>query len=384
MSSPQIPSADRQLKTRECGSDTPPEVSVITAAFNAAPFLEQTLTSALAQTFTDFELLLVDDGSTDDTPHIAEAFAQMDSRIKVIRQRNSGVAAARNLALARGRGALFAILDSDDVWLPTYLSEQVAILKHDPDISVLAGNAINLGGPLDGQPLLTCPGEPTLKHLSLKELICAEDSMSIMAVFRRVVAETLGGFDITLRRNEDYDFWLRAADAGFRVVVNTKPLGLYRRRPDSLSADELRMLQGVSGVLRNFRPHCADRPELESAIDRQLAALAERGIRANARAALLQHDRAGLALHIGDLAAATGAVRYRVAKWLSDHAPTIIWWAYRCKQTVGGFSRKRARRDHQASTSPYVAHPAADPPRMTTVLRDNSARITSSDAVNTR
>src|SRR4051812_36016886 len=111
MSSPQIPSADRQLKTRECGSDTPPEVSVITAAFNAAPFLEQTLTSALAQTFTDFELLLIDDGSTDDTADIAEAFAQMGPRIKVVRQRNSGLAAARNRALARGRGAVFAILD---------------------------------------------------------------------------------------------------------------------------------------------------------------------------------------------------------------------------------------------------------------------------------
>jgi hypothetical protein len=358
MSSPDVSSAEHQLNMKECGADNPPAVTIITAAFNSAPFLEQTLTSVLAQTFSDFELLLIDDGSTDETPAIAETFARTDRRIKVIRQKNGGTAAARNTALAGARGALFAILDSDDVWFPTYLAEQVAVLTNHPEIDVLAANALNLGGAFDGQPLLAYSGQPTLKHVSLKTLVRAEDSMSIMAMFRREVAERLAGFDANLRRSEDYDFWLRAADAGFRIVVNTKPLGLYRRRPDSLSADELRMLQGVITVLRKLQPHCATRPELASAIDQKLVALTQRAMLANARAALLQHDREGLALHIGALAVATGAVRYRVAKWLSDHAPTTIWWAYRCKRALGSFSKKRSRHDDVIWTSQHAAHRA--------------------------
>ena len=382
MPSPQTPSAKTQLKTHQCGSAAKPAVTVITAAFNSAAFLEQTLTSALAQTFRDFELIVVDDGSTDDTSGIAEAFIHIDPRIKLVHQRNSGVAAARNAAMARGHGALFAILDSDDIWLPTYLEEQLGIMERHPDISVLAANAVNLGGPLDGQPLLRCAG-PTLRQLSLRELIRAEDSMSIMAVFRRDVVDTLGGFDASLLRNEDYDFWLRAAHAGFRIAVNTRTLGLYRRRPDSLSADEVRMLHGVSAVLRKLRLDCTDRPELTSTIDRKLASLAQRAMRANARAALLQHDRDGLARHIGALASTTGAVRYRVAKWLSDYVPTSIWWAYRCKQSLAGFRRKRGRHDHMTSTSPRATH-RTDVPTMSTVARDDTTRITSSDAVKTR
>jgi hypothetical protein len=170
-------------------------------------------------------------------------------------------------------------------------------------------------------------------------------------MFRRDVADKLGGFDGTLRRNEDYDFWLRAADAGFRIVVNTKPLGLYRRRPDSLSADELRMLEGMSVVLRNLQRHCADRPDLAALIERKLEALAHRTTRAHAREALQQRDRTRLAFHIGALAATTGAVRYRVAKWLSDHAPTTLWWAYRCKQALGRVTRYRSRHDYVIGTS---------------------------------
>jgi cellulose synthase/poly-beta-1,6-N-acetylglucosamine synthase-like glycosyltransferase len=358
MPSPPIPSAEHPLKIQEFGRETPPAVTVITAAFNAAPFLEQTLASALSQTFTDFELLVVDDGSTDRTAHIAESFARTDPRIRVVRQRNAGTAAARNTAMARARADLFAILDSDDVWFPSHLAEQVRILRQHPDIGVLAANAINLGGELDGQLLLPSSRPCDLKDLSLEELIRAEDSMSIMAMFRRDVADALGGFDRNLRRSEDYDFWLRAADAGFRIAVNMRPLGLYRRRPDSLSADEPRMLEGISLVLTKLRQQCADRDEIVSTIDRQLTNIAERAMRAHAREALLHHDREQLALHIGALAGATGAMRYRVAKWLTAYAPTTIWWAYRCKQRLAGLGIRPTRRDRATWTSQQVAQRA--------------------------
>src|ERR1041384_4450574 len=95
-----------------------PSVSIITPAFNTARFVADTLESALAQTFTDFELILVDDGSTDETGSIAERFARRDPRISVFHQNNRGISVARNAALAHARGDLVALLDSDDVWLP--------------------------------------------------------------------------------------------------------------------------------------------------------------------------------------------------------------------------------------------------------------------------
>src|SRR5690242_18500501 len=108
------------------GASPAPVVSIITPAFNAARYVEHTLESAVRQTFTNFELLLVDDGSTDQTSAIAERYAGRDPRIIVSRQANRGIAAARNAAMARARGRYFALLDSDDLWFPTYLAEQIA------------------------------------------------------------------------------------------------------------------------------------------------------------------------------------------------------------------------------------------------------------------
>jgi GT2 family glycosyltransferase len=320
-----------------------PTVSIITPAFNTARYVEDMLESVLAQTFTDFELVLVDDGSTDETAAIAEAYAHRDTRIRLIRQRNRGIAAARNAAIACARGQFLALLDSDDIWFPTYLAEQMAILRKHPDISILSANAINLGGAFDGEPLLTCRGKTRVRNVPLMTLVRAEDSMSILAIFRRELVDTIGGFDVQLNRSEDYDFWLRAATAGFRIAVNARPLGFYRRRPDSVSADEVSMLHAVRAALIKLRQRCADRPEIQKAVDRQLARFTQRAMLATARTALLQGDMAEVAVHFGALADTTGAVRYRVARWLSDRAPLTIWWAYRCKRTLRHLAWARRR-----------------------------------------
>src|SRR5258706_15818506 len=103
-----------------------PAVSVITPAYNVEPYLAEAIASVLAQTFTDLELVIVDDGSTDSTFAIASACAQRDSRVRLVRQPNGGISKARNHAMRIGSGAVFAIFDSDDVWHPRYLERQLA------------------------------------------------------------------------------------------------------------------------------------------------------------------------------------------------------------------------------------------------------------------
>src|SRR5262245_60474543 len=174
--------------------------------------------SATGDTYPHFELLIADDGSTDSTPDIARAWACADSRIRVLQQNNRGCSAARNLAMAHARGRYFALLDSDDVWHPEFLASQLALFDRHPDVSIITGNGYFLGGPFDGRPLY--PLTPIHQTLSLLDIIRTEDSVCIMSVFRREVYDRIGGFDETLTHNEDYDFWIRAAHAGFGFLTN--------------------------------------------------------------------------------------------------------------------------------------------------------------------
>ena len=308
-----------------------PVVSILTPAFNVAEFIEYTIESVLRQTFRSFELLIVDDGSTDDTMAIAARYARLDPRIKPTRQANGGIATARNAAIARSRGRFFALLDSDDLWLPTYLAEQIAVMEAHPEIGVLSANAINFGGVFDGEPLLRVSGRD-IRQTSLLELIRHVDSMSVLSVFRREVTQAIGPFDGALRRSEDYDYWLRAASAGFTVAINPKPLALYRRRPNSLSATESLMLQAMRIPLEKLMQASSGRSEVTAAIEDQLARLTERTLIVSAREAIVRDDMTAAERLLGDLARSTGNPTYRVAYRAARHVPALARFAYACKR----------------------------------------------------
>jgi glycosyltransferase involved in cell wall biosynthesis len=305
-----------------------PTVSVITPAYNAGMYLAETIRSVLAQTFGDFEMIIVDDGSSDDTAEVASRFAETDPRILVIAQPNAGVSRARNTALAASRAPLMALLDSDDVWFPTYLEQQLQILREVPTAAVVSSNAINLGGPSDGTPLRPVP--PGLHRISLQTLIEVEDSVCIMSVFRREVLHGVGGFDPTVDCSEDYDFWLRTAAAGFEILFNGTPLAFYRRRPDSASADEGRMLTSIATVLRKTRDRVPDKTSPQAAaIERQLERFQWRGVASAAKLALYRGEFAAAADGFAKLADHDSSLRLRLAALAARRAPGLLLLAHR-------------------------------------------------------
>ena len=137
--------------------------------------------------------------------------------LPVLEQANAGPGPARNAGFRAATGHLFAFLDSDDEWDEAFLAEQVAILDARPDIDVVVGNARNRGGPRDGQPSRPVRGEGRV--IALAEILADETSLFIMAVFRREVVDTIGGFDPALLTNEEYEMWIRAALAGFTTLI---------------------------------------------------------------------------------------------------------------------------------------------------------------------
>jgi glycosyltransferase involved in cell wall biosynthesis len=265
-----------------------PVVTILTPAFNSAAFIAETVESVRRQTWSDFELLIVDDGSTDGTLDLVRSFALGDSRVKSLSGPHGGPAVARNVGLEQASGQFVALLDSDDVWEPQYLASQLSLLYRHPEISIVSANVVSRGGPFDGTPFW--PITSGTHELRTHEPIAHENAVSVFAVFRREVVERIGGFDAAYTGNEDYDFWLRAMNAGFRVLQNRALLGRYRRRPGSISSDEVRMLNGIIAVLESAGRMRglleADRP----LIDHRVRWFREELVKAEVRASLEKRD----------------------------------------------------------------------------------------------
>jgi len=229
----------------------PPLVSVIVPAYNVAGFIGDALNSVLAQTFTDYEIIVINDGSPD-TEALEKVLAPYMSRIVYLKQENRGVSAARNTGIKAARGSLIAFLDGDDVWLPHYLEVQVARIQADPTIDVLYPNVQMFGGSSeDGEEFMTiCPssGEVTFERLLLQEC-----NVSNCSIARKETIVRAGMFDESLRSVEDFDLWLRVIKGGGRISYHRDVLARYRRRSGSLTADPIWLSEHILEVLRKVK-----------------------------------------------------------------------------------------------------------------------------------
>jgi len=232
-----------------------PLVSVVVPAFNASATIREALESVLAQSYRNVEVIVVDDGSTDDTAEIAEAFVCRDARLRVIRQPNGGVASARNRGLCAAKGKYFAPIDSDDLWDERNLSRQVHALETSmpPALFSFAASFIvdEEGRRRDRRP------RPSARSDYVGLLRRNWVGNGSAAVFRRDAVVEVGGYDETLRARgaegaEDWKLALRLAAQVPGIAIPDELVG-YRHRPGSMSMDPVAMTRSTMIVIDEMR-----------------------------------------------------------------------------------------------------------------------------------
>jgi glycosyltransferase involved in cell wall biosynthesis len=230
-----------------------PGVSVVIPAYCASADIPVALDSVFAQKFSDFEVILVNDGSPD-TPDLEHALKPYASRLNYIALAgNRGAGAARNAGIVASRGAYVAFLDADDRWLPDFLRRQVSHLDSHPACDLVYCDAI-LGGEstLAGRCFMeTAPSEGDVSLLSLIEQRC--NILLSTVVARRNTIVKSGLFDETLRRGQDFELWLRLAFAGARIEYQRDVMAERRVRTTGLSGDSVTELRRAIAVLERFR-----------------------------------------------------------------------------------------------------------------------------------
>lgn len=210
-----------------------PLASIVVPCFNMERWLPETLQSVLAQTFRDWECLIVDDGSTDGSAAVAEGWCARDGRFRLLRQPNAGVAAARNAGVAASAGRYLLFLDADDLLAPGYLEAAVAALEADPSLTLVYGAAPRF----KGAPDRTIPWD--LPPFSMGTML-SRNCLYVSCVLRRADFDRTAGFDPAFGAGyEDWDFWLSLFEAlpgEPRVLRLEQPCLYYRTRHGSRNA----------------------------------------------------------------------------------------------------------------------------------------------------
>lgn len=226
-----------------------PAVSVVIPAWNAAWCVGRAIDSVLAQDFADREIVVVNDGSTDDTAGVLAGYGDV---IRVVTQANGGMSSARNAGIRAARGRYLAFLDADDRWLPGKLGRQMALMAQRPELAFCAATA-RFEDP-EGKPagMWACSGKADagVADIFAHHATVAGGASSVLA--RRELVQQLGGFDETLFGAEDTDLWVRLAALGpFACIAD--PLVVVLKRPGSVSRNRARMRAGAIAMTKKNR-----------------------------------------------------------------------------------------------------------------------------------
>lgn len=244
-----------------------PRVSVVIPAYNAEKYLAETLQSVFAQSYSDYEVIVVDDGSIDGTLQTMKSF---EPRIKALSKINGGPASARNLAINNSNGEYIAFLDSDDLWMEEKLQLQVEFLDSNPDVGLLYGEALMFSGDGDEKRIegrIGYTGDPSFRLLLYGDFI---PNSTVM--IRRACIEKVGLLNESreLVAVEDYEYWMRVARL-FPIAAISKPLAYYRLRDGNLMGDGRDIDKGLSLSIAALRAMERLHPNVwdEQSVDRE-------------------------------------------------------------------------------------------------------------------
>ena len=249
-----------------------PLVSVIVPAYNTATFISKTLDSVLSQTYRNLEVLVVDDGSQDETPEIVKLIAQTDRRVTLLRQSNAGVAAARNLAIQKSSGEYIAPIDADDIWYPQKIEKQVqCMLKTDASVGLVYTWAVYIDpkdliigayNPYEFFNIYNLEGD-VYTALVYRNFV----GNASVPLIRRACLDKVGGYNCKLKKDgaqgcEDLDLYLRIAEYYQFKVVPEFLLG-YRQVNESMSGNCMSMAKSYNTVMADVQQR---HPEIPNAI----------------------------------------------------------------------------------------------------------------------
>lgn len=241
-------------------------VTVLMPVYNAVPYLAEAIDSILQQTHGAFEFIIIDDGSTDDSPQVIDRYAAQDSRIHAVRTSHLGVAAALTHGLALARGSIVVRMDADDVSRPTRLERQVAYLSAHPEIAVVGGALQMVNATGAPRSIARYPLMPTEVEDGLLQ---AQSTLAHPAVaFRRAIVQAVGGYRAAFNHAEDYDLWLRISE--HYPMANLPDVLLDFRCHDNSVSQRRRREQALAGHIARLAAHerRAGRPDPTTAIER--------------------------------------------------------------------------------------------------------------------
>jgi len=245
-----------------------PLVSIIIPAYNVSRYIGEALRSIFAQDFKRYEVIVVNDGSTD-TPELESVLEPYRQKIRYIEQQNRGISAARNAALQIARGELIALLDADDVWREGKLTEQLEFMKQN-QFDMVYADALLIGEVPWPAGTTFMDRSPSDGPVTLDSLLDARVTVVVSTVIvRKDLVQQVGSFDEDDRNiSEDFDLWLRLARAGARIGYQKKVVAEYRFRTDSISANRVKLHEAALRVLEKMRRAVTLSASEKEALDR--------------------------------------------------------------------------------------------------------------------
>ncbi len=331
----------RSETTNEYQTTTAPIVSIIMPAYRVAKYIGAALDSILAQTFKDYEIIIVNDGSPD-TDKFELALEPYLKSVIYIKQENGGPSAARNVAIQRARGEFLAFLDADDYWEPNYLDQQLAFLEKNRSVDLVYSDSLLVGdSPLAGHTFMEVT--PSWGEATFESLLSGRCTIILSGtVVRRQSVIDAGLFNEELRYAEDYDLWLRVAKQGSRLAYQEQVLLNKRMHGASLSSDRQRLHESALCVLEKSKNEPGLSQDVKEAIAEQSARLT----------ALVKLEQGKVHLSRGDFAGAQEAIKeansffmnwkLRAALFCLRYAPRLLLRIY---GFFGPFSSEKRNKD---------------------------------------